>query len=452
MISTIKENIQFGIILVIWLIAGAYGGMAIYAIIPVFLFLLFMNERYQELFLGFLFILIISDNLEPAMGFAKGFKNLHVLLFAFFFFVKAREFYPVNRLFIYFIPYFIIAVFCLAFAEVNLASGAQKTLSYILLFITVPNYVSYNYRRQGNDFIKNLLVFVFVIALVGFLFRFVNTEIAFSHGGRLRGTFGNPNGLGIFLILVFLLFSINVKYNPTMFGKWEKRIIFLFLLYLTYKTGSRTALMAIILFLIFSRFYRYSPFLGFTVFLITLIGTEFIIANYALIITALGLQDVFRIDTLEGGSGRTIAWEFAWENIQKSMFFGKGFAYDENLMRSNFDYLSRMGHEGGVHNTYLIIWLNTGLIGLLAFLRAFVLLFIRAAKTSQIAIPAMFAIMFSVNFEPWLAASLNPFTILFLTLITILTDEEIIAGREVQDHSEISLEEIDDAKTIEQTA
>ena len=433
MLNSVKENIQFLLILVSWLIAGAFGGLAAYIIIPAFLFLLLMNERYQELFLGFLFILIISDNLEPAMGFAKGFKNLHILLFSLFFFARFKDFKTVNRLFVLFIPYFIVAIFCLLYAQANLMTGIQKTLSYILLFLTVPNYVSHIYRMRGNDFLKDLLTFLIMLIIIGFLFRFVNADVAFSHGGRLRGVFGNPNGLGIFVILVFILYTAISHYNPSMFAVWEKRFIFLLLLYITYKTGSRTALVAILLFMVFARFYRYSPFLGFIVFLATLFATEFFMNNYAMIITAMGLQDVFRLDTLEAGSGRTIAWEFAWKEIQKSIFFGKGFAFDENLMRSNFDYLSRQGHEGGVHNTYLIIWLNTGLIGLLAFLRGFILIFIRASKNSNFAIPAMFTIMFSINFEPWLAASLNPFTILFLTLVTVLTDEVIIAGREIGD-------------------
>lgn len=451
MLKFLRENIQFIFILLIWLAAGAFGSIFAFAVIPIFLFLLFSSDRYQELFLGFLFMLILSDSLIPSLEFAKSFKNMHIILFAFFFFLKHREFAPVNKLFVLFIPYFIIALFCLIFAEENLFSGVQKTISYILLFISVPSYITHVYRIRGNEFLRDLISFLVIIIIAGFLLRFYNAEFAFSHGGRLRGIFGNPNGLGIFLILTFLIFSIVDKYNPDLFTIWEKRIIYLVLIYVTYKTGSRTALVAIVLFLLFARFYRYSPFLGFILFIGAIVGTEYFLANYALIITALGLQDVFRLDTLEAGSGRTVAWEFAWENIKQSIFLGKGFAYDEHLMRSNFDFLSRLGHEGGVHNTYLIIWLNTGIIGLMAFLRGFILLFIRASKTSLVAIPAMFAIMFSINFEPWLAASLNPFTILFLTMITILTDEDIIAGREVSATTNTETDN-EDEKAVESLA
>src|SRR5690606_21275266 len=133
------------------------------------------------------------------------------------------------------------------------------------------------------------------------------------------------------------------------------------------------------------------------------------------------LEKSFRLETLQQGSGRTIAWEFAWKNIQESLFIGKGIGYDEYLMRENREFLSKAGHEGGVDNTYLIVWLNTGLIGLLAFLRGVFLLFIKGAKNNSYAFPALFAILLSINFEPWLAASLNPFTSMFLIIVTLLT-------------------------------
>jgi O-antigen ligase len=154
--------------------------------------------------------------------------------------------------------------------------------------------------------------------------------------------------------------------------------------------------------------------------------------NYGQIITALGLENFFRLETLQEGSGRLVAWDFAWQNVQKSFFIGKGFAYDEFLMRSNSRYLTRLGHEGGVHNTYLILWLNTGFIGLLLFLRGFLLLFIRASKFSSDALPIMFVIMFSIMFEPWLAASLNPFTIIFLTVATLIYDNLLNIDEQVK--------------------
>jgi len=166
--------------------------------------------------------------------------------------------------------------------------------------------------------------------------------------------------------------------------------------------------------------------------------------NLLAIISYLGLEEYLRVETLEEGSGRLIAWQFAWENIQDSMLIGKGFMYDLILMRTNFDWLSRAGHEGGVHNSYLILWLNTGLLGIVFFFRAFFLLFLRAAKLNAVAIPAMVAVMFSIFFEPWLAASLNPYTIVFLVVLTILSSPEINGVRLGEDGKIIREEDEED--------
>ncbi|MCB0482743.1 MAG: hypothetical protein KDC83_15040, partial [Flavobacteriales bacterium] len=73
-----------------------------------------------------------------------------------------------------------------------------------------------------------------------------------------------------------------------------------------------------------------------------------------------------------------------------------------------------------VHNTYLILWLNNGIVGLIAFAFGLVTAFVKASKNSYLAFPVLFAALFQANFEPWLAASLNPYTIVFFFLIPLL--------------------------------
>lgn len=437
-LAVIKNNFQLYILLLFWFITGIFLPTLSYFIIPVFILLLFRNKKYTELLIGFLFILILSDNLEKATSFAKQFKNIYITLLFLFFLLDRKNFLPVNRLFKYFVPFFLVAAFCLLYSPV-LSISVQKLVSYILLFIIIPNYVIKSYKQQGEEFFKNLIYFILIILILGYLLRFVSFDVAVSHGGRLRGIFGNPNGLGIFITVNFLLFTIIDRYFPALFHKPEKWLIYLVFIILAYYTGSRNTLLSIILFLLLVRIFKISVFLGILFFVFFTTLTQLFLDNYNSIILFLGLEEVFRLDTLDQASGRLIAWQFAWQNIQKNIFLGKGFAYDENLMRSNFEYLSKLGHEGGVHNTYLILWLNTGLIGLLAYFRAFLLLFIKAAKNSHLAIPTMLAIMFSINFEPWLAASLNPFTIIFLIIITLLTDDifNLVKANTTENHNHL---------------
>ncbi|HPF89482.1 MAG TPA: hypothetical protein PLL57_02370, partial [Flavobacteriales bacterium] len=79
----------------------------------------------------------------------------------------------------------------------------------------------------------------------------------------------------------------------------------------------------------------------------------------------------------------------------------------------------------GVHNSYLSFWFNTGIVGLLLYLRSFVLIFIKASRLVPLSLGVMFAVMFSVTYESWLVSSLNPFTIILLIIITAVTEEEI---------------------------
>jgi O-antigen ligase len=241
------------------------------------------------------------------------------------------------------------------------------------------------------------------------------------------------------MILFFILFTIVNSKFPELFSRWELIILGAIMFYILFKTGSRTALLAVVLFYMFNQIFKYSNFLGFLLFALIMISVELIVVNLPKIIVALGLQETFRVETLEEGSGRTIAWEFAWENIKESLIIGKGMGYDEMLMRANYAQLTKAGHQGGVHNTYLIIWLNAGLLGLLAFLRGFIYLFIKGAKSNSYAFPAMFAIMLSINFEPWLAASLNPYTILFLIIVTLLTEDVFNSDESIDDEEEVEV-------------
>src|SRR5690606_33617251 len=129
-------------------------------------------------------------------------------------------------------------------------------------------------------------------------------------------------------------------------------------------------------------------------------ATELVTQNLVAIVEAIGLSEFFRIETLAGGSGRYIAWNFAWNAIQDNFWLGRGFAFDEWIMGQNQDFLSDLGHQGGVHNTYLILWLNTGIIGLALFVRALFLLFIKASKYLSVAFPVLWMVMFSIMLEP----------------------------------------------------
>jgi O-antigen ligase len=131
-----------------------------------------------------------------------------------------------------------------------------------------------------------------------------------------------------------------------------------------------------------------------------------------------------RLDTFSTLSGRSVAWEFAWQQIQTDFFIGKGFSYTEYIYKINYDYLSMLGHQGAAHNSYLTFWLDTGLIGLILFLIGLGITFFKASKLSPLAMPLLYAVLLSNNFESWITASLNPFTIQLLIILSVIFNQK----------------------------
>jgi len=441
MLDYLRSEIQFLGIVLLWVIASFFLGPIGYALLPLTLLAMKGREQYPDLLMGFLIVLVLSD-INKALwinNIFKNAKNIYVVLLTMFLFMERLRFAPFSRVFTIFLPFFVYSIFPLVYSS-ELATGIQKTLSYALLYLVVPNYVLYNFRKQGWHFFRNLIFFMTVILVAGLILRFISPGSTYIMG-RFHGIFGNPNGIAIYCVLFFLLASILNSMNPDLFTWKERLFIFGMIFYSLILSGSRASLAATLLYVAFNRFFAYSPFLGFVVLLAVVGVSEVVSQNLALIVTALGVEDFFRLKTLEDGSGRYFAWQFAWEKIQDYIVFGGGFANDETIMRRHYDYLEKMGHQGGVHNSYLSMWFNFGLVGILIYFRSFFLLFIKASKQASMSLAAMFAILFSINYESWLVGSLNPYTIVLLMIMTVLSEEEITGWR-ATDEEEATSDEL----------
>jgi hypothetical protein len=381
----------------------------------------------EELLIGYFFILILSDSLDDSLLFAKSVKNIYISILAVFFFLNMEEFQPLNKLYKIFIPFFVFSIFTMMFSvnDSFFFTSVQKTISFAISFMILPNFIVKLYNEKGWPFIKRFLLFVITTLLVGFILKYISPDIASLEAGRYRGVMGNPNGLGIYCLLIYIVFFIVDDFCPDLFTKNERILFFVAILVSIYLSASRNSIIAIALFYIFQRFFSLSPFLGFVLFLITLFVMEIISANLTSIILSLGLGGLFRVNTIEDGSGRYIAWAFAWKQIQQNFFIGKGFAYNEFYMRKNYGLLNKLGHQGGIHNSFLTFWMDQGLIGLLIYLRSYILMFIKAAKKTKFAFPVMFAISFTAMFESWLVGSLSVFAFLGIFIFTLITSDKI---------------------------
>ena len=425
MIELLREKRQFFVTLLLWWLVAQYvGETAAYLFIPFTILNFWKKEMYEELFVGFFFMLLMSSKVE----FARNFKDIYVLiLFAVVAFSKEMRFN--TRMLMFFTPFFFVAFICLFFSDI-LFQSFQKTLSYLLMLLIIPTYIDHIYTEKGPSFFKTITILVILFLLLGLVMRYISPEEVYLIG-RYRGVFlFNPNGLGLFLMLFFLYYSIITDIYPDLFEFKEELFIYGLSILILYMCESRSSIIASLIFLFFKSFYKISPAIGFIIFVVVAALYQVIEENTQPLIIALGLGDYFRIETIDTGSGRYVAWEFAWTNIQENFYIGKGIGYTDFLFHKYFNELAVLGHVGNAHNSYLTIWLDTGLIGLLCYMFALVFNFIKSTKISHLAIPVMYAVLFSVYYESWLSASLNPYTIQVFSILAILTSDVIRQKKE----------------------
>ena len=425
--EALRNNSQFIFILCLLYFIGVWITPFIYFLYPATLALLILRKKYFELLILFIWIVILSDYV-PIKGatyndlqFAKDLKNLNILGMAALYFIDFKKLNFQSFIFKRFSFFFLYCSIPLIYS-INLQTGFQKTLSFVLLYLVAPNFVIKIFEERGKRFFLEFFTFISLMLFIGLVLRFAVPDIGMM-GDRFKGIFGNPNGTGIFLVLVTILFQIVKSYYPKLFTNRQTIFIYLVFALSVIWSGSRNSLTSILIFFITIYTGRIHALFSILITLTVLLFNDYI--NFVAIIQVLGLEDYFRAHTIETGSGRAIAWRFAWMKIQECFFFGGGFSHDENIMRPNYGMLSRLGHQGGVHNSYLSMWFDVGLIGLILYFTSLIQLVIKGIKKSQFALPFLFAILFNVNYESWLVGSLNPFTILFLIILSLLVDKDL---------------------------
>ena len=111
------------------------------------------------------------------------------------------------------------------------------------------------------------------------------------------------------------------------------------------------------------------------------------------------------------------------------MLEGHGYGATEKLFRDNQEYLNSLNHQGNAHNSFLTIWYESGLFGLLIFVYSLFHILLKKKKRRFI-LPLFVTIFFSALNESFLVSSLNIFTLLILTTIAIIIQNQNINEKE----------------------
>lgn len=408
------------LVLISWALVGAFLPKSIAIVYPILTFLLILRTQdLSKIFIAFIATLIFSDSRSSMFAFAATAK-IGIVISTFVFIISNWELFKgqSNSVFRFFLPFLVFAVTATLWS-VDTFNALQKSASYGLIFFIVPSTYQ-SALSQRKAFSKDVLIFIFLIIFIGLIVNLVNPSFT-TLADRFRGLLGNPNGLGIFSTLTFALFFLTMKKNGedilrSPFGRIFLVVFFTSLLL----SGSRTALISIALFVGLNYLKVLSNWVVLFVFLSFIISYEFLLTRLPDLIMTFGLEEYFRLDTLEEGSGRFVAWDFAWKRIQEVFYVGGGYGYTEYVYLVYHDSLSILGHQGNAHNSYLTLWLDTGLIGLSLMLIGMFRSVLAGVAKSTYTLPLVFSILFSSFFESWLSASLNPFTTLFIVVLTLL--------------------------------
>jgi len=420
MLQFLKENNQFYLVILLWVMGGIIAPEIAMVLVPLGLILFKRKGMYAEMIVSFAILLFFSDNRQPEFVFAGKTKDIALIVMSAFVLLDTKSFKEKSKIWYPFLAFFIVA-FIVVFRNPIPLLAFQKTLSFLLMFALIPNYVTHELAKDEGKHLFTLWIWSgTLVLLAGFMVSVIMpTDYTFIVG-RYNGLMGNPNGIGSFATIFFALIMLTLQKHPKLFTLPQLILVFGTLAISVLLSESRNSIFSILIFLFFSRFYKMSPMLGLVILLITGLLYQIITDNLPLIVNTLGLGSYLRVEHLEDGSGRLIAWQFGWENIQDNFLLGRGFSYEETLFEINQKWLQSQGTLGGVHNTYLALWLNTGLIGLILYMYGLLTNFFKSITYNYLSLPTLFAFLFSCTFEAWFQGSLNPFTIMALACISLL--------------------------------
>ena len=421
-------NAELLMVLLITVAAGFASSFAGTLVALIITLLIVKAEKWSLLIVFFFAILTFSDSRLGMFSFSNMVKPVLTLLLgllALFFYSKSTG---APRLFRSFAPFILCAAYGLLYSPM-LEVSAQKALSYGMIIILVPLFAFMSYKKDKLRFLENIIFFIMMVMALGLILSRVFPGEMYLVG-RFRGLLGNPNGLGLFITNGFLLFQLVRQKSPSLFSLNFRRVFMTLVFISLIMSGSRQSMMVVLIFYSMSYIFKYSNWLGFISFLLLAFGFEFLIGQIPIVTKLLGLDKTLRVEDIEQireGSGRAISWAFAWKEIQVDYFAARGLHYTTYIFQYWREEFRALNHMGNAHNSYLTVWLDTGIQGAVALFGGVIYQFIRLSKSNYTALPILCGLAFSFMYESWFAASLNPYTIVVFLIIStmyIVEDEK----------------------------
>jgi hypothetical protein len=277
-------------------------------------------------------------------------------------------------------------------------------------------------QRSGGTLVRDAVVLCLLILLLGDVLFLIDPSLVSWHEGldrRVQGIFGNPNGLGIFSMILFPLVVYLYRHTELISRPFYGLAMALLLLNILL-SGSRTSLLAVVLF--FSLYWINLRPGGWRIFLKYLAFPGgialFVVLIFPLLAQNPFFAERFRLSTMSNAGGRLDAWIWGYQQVPKSLWVGRGLMYDSYVYQSEIPLKVRQHHRGwnAAFSGVLAILLNNGVLGMLSFIFYLVMLS-RQFRIPAVRGPTLLLLLVSAVFESWIVASLNAFMIFFYIMV-----------------------------------
>lgn len=405
------------------------GNIAWFLAVPVLFFfalLTYTQKNYALLILFYFTVAILGNNIKPTFAFAYNLRAGFLLFFNLLVLWEvSKGFYKINKVVYFIAPFILSALFSMSMAEGNVPVGVMRIFSYFFLIIFVFNFIYNRLLVDGESLVKAISYFIYISLFINFITIILLPSFSYSRSeGRANGIFGNPNELGIYLFFSVVWFTLVFNYGFSLFSKKFKISVYIFIAFAIIATGSRASLSMSSAFLLI--FYGLSGskirLVLFVFVLLPILAYFFLFVDITQLIVSLGLGQYLRAETIESGSGREIVWAVSWIEIDKAPLFGRGFGYNDLMVKKYEEYLLLNGHEGGTHNYHFTFLLNVGYIGYILYHSFIGFLFLKTLRTKfwQAAIALIPSVIIYGLFEEYLASSLTTFTFMYFLIIAVM--------------------------------
>ncbi len=236
----------------------------------------------------------------------------------------------------------------------------ERAITILLLYISVFWIIwKYAYDQKPEKVVCLILNVTMLIFIISYLMLFISPHLSFL-AGRFQGIFQNPNSIGITCAIL----------SPLSFWHFletkKKTALFLFFLILValFLSASRSSINATVIamgYFIYTHSKNYRPLVFFSLMSLILILTL-----VAQTITTHFLKVYIRPETISTLGGRINIWPPAVDLIMDRPFFGYGFGVEEKILSLKYAILRQ--HVGGyIHNSYLGMLLQLGIVGFIIF-------------------------------------------------------------------------------------